>query len=60
MIPGNLVRTLRDAPPRFARDAVCWFVRILIALAGLADPKPILRTLMTNERWCSATASTGP
>lgn len=49
-IRGDLVRTLRDAPWRFARDGVCWFDRILIETTGLADPMPILHTLMTDER----------
>lgn len=49
-IRGDLVRTLRDAPWRFARDGTCWFDRILIETTGLADPMPILHTIMTDPR----------
>ncbi|MBU7580803.1 MAG: GTP-binding protein [Porphyrobacter sp.] len=49
-IRGDLVRTLRDAPWRFARSGVCWFDRVVIETTGLADPAPILHTLMTDER----------
>lgn len=49
-IRGDLVRTLRDAPWRFARGGVCWFDRVVIETTGLADPAPILHTLMTDER----------
>ncbi len=49
-IRGDLLRTLRDAPFRFARDGVCWFDRVVIETTGLADPAPILHTLMTDER----------
>ncbi len=49
-IRGDLVRTLRDAPWRFARGGVCWFDRVVIETTGLANPAPILHTLMTDER----------
>lgn len=49
-IRGDLVRTLRDAPWRFARGGVCWFDRVVIETTGLADPAPILHTLMTDEK----------
>lgn len=52
-IRGDLVRTLRDAPWRFARNGVCWFDRVLIETTGLADPVPILHTLMSEERIAS-------
>ena len=48
-IRGDLLRTLRDAPFRFARDGVCWFDRLVIETTGLADPAPILHTLMTDD-----------
>lgn len=47
-IRGDLLRTLRDAPFRFARDGKCWFDRLVIETTGLADPAPILHTLMTD------------
>ena len=49
-IRGDLLRTLRDAPWRFARDGTCWFDRVVIETTGLADPAPILHTLMTDDR----------
>lgn len=49
-IRGDLLRTLREAPWRFARDGTCWFDRVVIETTGLADPAPILHTLMTDER----------
>lgn len=49
-IRGDLSQTLRDAPWRFARDGQCWFDRVMIETTGLADPAPILHTLMTDPR----------
>lgn len=46
-IRGDLSRTLRDAPWRFARDGQCWFDRVVIETTGLADPAPILRRSST-------------
>lgn len=48
-IRGDLLRVLRDAPFRFARDGKCWFDRLMIETTGLADPAPILHTLMTDS-----------
>lgn len=48
-VRGDLLRTLRDAPFRFARDGKCWFDRLVIETTGLADPAPILHTLMTDN-----------
>lgn len=47
-IRGDLVRTLREAPGRFARGGVASFNRVVIETTGLADPAPILQTLMTE------------
>ena len=47
-IRGDLVKTLRDAPARFARGGEPWFDRVVIETTGLADPAPILQTLMTD------------
>lgn len=49
-IRGDLLATLRDAPWRFSRDGTCWLDRVVIETTGLADPAPILHTLMTDER----------
>lgn len=55
-IKGDLQKTLRDAPWRYAREGKCWFDRIMIETTGLADPAPILHTLMSdptlNARYC--------
>ncbi|MEG3638470.1 CobW family GTP-binding protein [Magnetococcus sp. PR-3] len=48
-IRGDLVKTLRDAQWRFAREGKPWFKRVVIETTGLADPAPILHTLMTDE-----------
>lgn len=49
-IRSDLIRTLRDAPFRFAREGVCWFDRVLIETTGLADPIPLLHTALMDER----------
>lgn len=47
-IRGDLARTLSEAPARFARNGKVWFDRVIIETTGLADPAPILHTLMTD------------
>ena len=47
-IRGDLAKTLREAPGRFARGGQRWFDRVVIETTGLADPAPILHTLMTD------------
>jgi len=47
-IRGDLAKTLREAPGRFARGGKLWFDRVVIETTGLADPAPILHTLMTD------------
>ncbi|MBM3535824.1 MAG: GTP-binding protein [Alphaproteobacteria bacterium] len=47
-IRGDLAKTLREAPGRFARGGKLWFDRVIIETTGLADPAPILHTLMTE------------
>jgi G3E family GTPase len=44
-VRGDLVRVLRDMLPRVRRDEIS---RIVIETTGLADPIPILATLMTD------------
>ncbi len=48
-IRGDLAKTLREAPGRFARGGELWFDRVVIETTGLADPAPILHTLMTDS-----------
>lgn len=45
---GDLVNTLRDLFLKRIRNAVPWFDRLVIETTGLADPAPILHTLMTD------------
>lgn len=47
-IRGDLARTLVQAPARFAREGRRWFDRVVIETTGLADPLPILHTLMRD------------
>ena len=47
-VSGDLLKTLRDAPTRFVQDGKTMFDRVVIETTGLADPAPILHTLMTD------------
>ena len=47
-IRGDLSKSLREATWRFARQGKPWFRRVVIETTGLADPAPILHTLMTE------------
>ena len=46
-VRGDLVSTLKDAHWRYARAGERQFDRVVIETTGLADPAPILQTLMT-------------
>ena len=48
-IRGDLVSTLKDAHWRFARGGARQFDRVVIETTGLADPAPIIHTLMTVD-----------
>ena len=50
-VRGDLVRVLREMLPRARRDEIS---RIVIETTGLADPVPILATLMTDPVAASA------
>jgi G3E family GTPase len=52
-IRGDLVKTLRDITWRFSRDGQRQFQRVLIETTGLADPAPIIHTLMTHPQIAS-------
>ncbi|MFN3881290.1 MAG: CobW family GTP-binding protein [Nitrincola lacisaponensis] len=52
-IRGDLVKTLQDITWRFARGGERHFSRVLIETTGLADPAPILHTLMTHPQLAS-------
>lgn len=47
-IRSDLVKTLRDVTWRFARSGRRWFRRVIIETTGLADPAPIVHTLMSD------------
>ena len=48
-IRGDLAKTLREAPARLTgRNGKLLFDRVVIETTGLADPAPILHTLMTE------------
>jgi G3E family GTPase len=47
-IKGDLVATLEDALRRRDNDRIVPFERIVIETTGLADPAPILHTIMTH------------
>ncbi|EDY8730857.1 TPA: GTP-binding protein [Salmonella enterica subsp. enterica serovar Agona] len=49
-IRGDLVKTLRDITWRFSREGQRQFRRVLIETTGLADPAPIIHTLMTHPQ----------
>ncbi|WFF80525.1 CobW family GTP-binding protein [Delftia tsuruhatensis] len=49
-IRGDLVKTLRDITWRFSRNGQRQFRRVLIETTGLADPSPIIHTLMTHSQ----------
>ncbi len=49
-IRGDLVKTLRDITWRFSREGQRQFQRVLIETTGLADPAPIIHTLMTHPQ----------
>ncbi|QTD56901.1 CobW family GTP-binding protein [Parasphingorhabdus cellanae] len=49
-IKGDLQKTLNEAPWRFARDGQRWFDRVLIETTGLADPAPIIHTVMADDK----------
>lgn len=49
-IRGDLAKTLSDIGWRFSRDGVKSFDKVIIETTGLADPSPILNTLISNEK----------
>ncbi|SEN04467.1 GTPase, G3E family [Nitrosomonas marina] len=49
-IRSDLVKTLQDITWRFSRNGERQFHRVLIETTGLADPAPIIHTLMTDPQ----------
>lgn len=50
---GDLARVLRDIGWRFSREGKRKFNRVVVETTGLADPAPILHTLMTDSALAS-------
>ncbi len=48
-IRADLVRTLTEAPWRYSRDGQCWFDRVIIETTGIADPAPVLQTILGDR-----------
>lgn len=48
-IRGDLARVLKDITWRFSRNGTRNFDRVIVETTGLADPAPILHTLMTDR-----------
>lgn len=48
-IRGDLTKTLREAPWRYSRDGERWFDQVIIETTGLADPVPIVQTLLAER-----------
>ena len=43
------MQTLSEAPWRFARNGQRWFDRVIIETTGIADPAPILQTIIGEQ-----------
>lgn len=49
-IRGDLAKTLSDIGWRFSRNGIKSFDKVIIETTGLADPSPILNTLISNQK----------
>ena len=52
-IRGDLAQTLRDITWRYTRNGERWFRRVIIETTGLADPAPIIHTIMSHPQVAS-------
>ena len=52
-IRADLVQTLSEAPWRYARSGIRWFDKVIIETTGIADPAPILQTIIGDEQVAS-------
>ena len=52
-IRADLVQTLSEAPWRYARSGKRWFDKVIIETTGIADPAPILQTIIGDEQVAS-------
>lgn len=49
-IRADLVQTLSEATWRYARGGSRWFDHVIIETTGIADPAPILQTILGDEK----------
>lgn len=49
-IRADLVQTLSQAPWRYARDGERWFDRVVIETTGIADPAPIIQSIIGEAK----------
>ena len=53
-IRADLAQTLIEAPWRYSRDGVRWFDQVIIETTGVADPAPVLQTILGDPKVVSA------
>lgn len=49
-IRSDLAETLTSAPTRYARGGVRWFDQVVIETTGIADPAPVLQTILGEAK----------
>ena len=49
-IRADLSKTLAEAPWRYSRDGVRWFDQVIIETTGVADPAPVLQTILGDPK----------
>ena len=49
-IRADLSKTLGEAPWRYSRDGVRWFDQVIIETTGIADPAPVLQTILGDPK----------
>lgn len=49
-ILGDFAKTLREIPRRYSRNGERRFDRIIVETTGLADPAPVIHTMMTDRQ----------
>ena len=49
-IRADLSKTLSEAPWRYSRDSIRWFDQVIIETTGVADPAPVLQTILGDPK----------
>ena len=49
-IRADLSKTLGEAPWRYSRDGARWFDQVIIETTGVADPAPVLQTILGDPK----------